>query len=244
MSGIDRRDVLVSAGAALTLASLTARGANAQTSSREAILSAMHGLEGIEIPSAVTVLGTGGSGCWPALLAAMSGVEEILLLDASDVSEDDLGRTFFRPVDIGRPKAEATAEIISFFRPHVKTTAIKRFVEPGEEDIYFGAVLFDGVDYPPLNSILPAEAEKRGMRYTQGFYQGLNAGVTDRYYEGTAWEEGGVGPVWPASAALSGILQIYSAFSNGMNYFGSPSSLSMSPEVMQEVFLGPDLPTK
>ncbi|HUO90338.1 MAG TPA: ThiF family adenylyltransferase [Rhizomicrobium sp.] len=192
----------------------------------------MHGLAGVRIPKQVTVLGTGASGCWAAFFAALSGVQEMLLLDASDVSDDDMGRTIFRPRDVGRPKAEATAEIISMFRPAVKARPVKRSVQPSDQDIYFGAVLFDGVDDKQLNAVLPAEAKKRNMIYTLGFFGGLGAGVTNEHFEDLNWTRGGETPVWPASAAFSGILQCYSAFVGQFSYFGNPTQHSMPTEAI------------
>jgi ThiF family len=243
MSKIDRRDLLI-----LTAGSALALGANLPATAQTQVLdikAAMHGIEGISVPRQMTVLGTGGSGCWPALFGAMCGVEEMLLIDASDVSLDDLGRTFFRPSDVGRPKSEATAEVVKLFRPDVKTTTIKRFVEPNEDDVYFGGVIFDGVDYKPLNKSIPEGAAKRGMKYAQGFYKGLGAGVTTKYFEEIEWTKGSDGPVWPPSAALAGILQIYAAFATPMNYSGNPISSSMlDPQIVATMVDGMSGPTK
>lgn len=239
MSKMKRRDVLIlSTGAALStvgrISNAHAAAATSQVSqaapsgigSPQQVARSMHGLAGVKIPRQVTVLGAGGSGCWAALFAALSGVEEMLLLDAADVSDDDMGRTLFRPRDVGRPKAEAVAEIISMFRPAVKARPVKRFVQPTDKDIYFGAVLFDGVDYKPLNEILPAEARQRNMIYTQGFFSGLGAGVVNEHFKELNWTKGGETPVWPASAALCGVLQCYSAFVRQFNFFGNPSQLN------------------
>jgi len=242
MTTIDRRDLMILA-AGSALASGVATSVSAQSQPID-IVAAMHGIEGITIPEQVTVLGTGGSGCWPALFAALCGVKEMLLIDASDVSADDMGRTCFRPSDIGKPKADATAEVVKIFRPDVITRTIKRFVEPNEDDIYFGSVLFDGVDYTPLNTILPEETNKREMKYVQGFYKGLYAGVTTKYFA-TEWTEGGLGPVWPASAALSGILQIYAVFASPFNYTGNITDLAMSDDMMTTALVnGSSRPTK
>ncbi|KGD87652.1 ThiF family adenylyltransferase [Rhizobium sp. YS-1r] len=242
MTEIDRRDLLILT-AGTTLGLVSAGPAMAQTQPFD-ITAAMHGLKGISIPEQITVLGTGGSGCWPAVFAAMCGVKEMLLIDASDVSADDLGRTCFRPSDIGRPKSEATADIVKIFRPETQIKTIKRFVNPGDNDIYFGTVLFDGVDYVPLNKALPEEAAKRNMKYVQGFYKGLYAGVTSKYFE-TEWTKGGDGPVWPPSAALSGILQIYAVFAAPFNFTGNPANLHMPDEVMAAAFVnGSSRPTK
>jgi len=242
MTDIERRDLLIlTAGTALGLASAGTTAAQTPTFD---ITAAMHGIEGIDVPDQITVLGTGGSGCWPAVFAAMCGVKEMLLIDASDVSVDDLGRTCFRPSDVGKPKADATAEIVKIFRPGTRTRTIKRFVEPGDDDIYYGSILFDGVDYVPLNKALPEEAAARNMRYVQGFYKGLYAGVTSKYFE-TEWTKGSEGPVWPASAALSGILQIYAAFAKPFNFTGNPTDLDMPDDTMMAALVnGSSRPVK
>jgi hypothetical protein len=233
MTQIDRRDaLLLTLLPALAAAGLPAAPAMAQQNgagSPAQIQAAMHGLQGVRIPRSISVVGAGGSGCWPALFAALCGVEEMLLTDAADVSADDLGRTLYRPSDIGRPKSEALADLLSQFRPGLRVTARKRFVEPGDADIYVGTVLFDGVNYPPLNAAMRNGAQQRGMTYVVGFYNGLSAGVADGVPEGYAWAKSAETPVWAPSAALCGILQVYSAFASPLALFGQPADVAMDP---------------
>ena len=190
-------------------------------------------VEGLTIPDAITVVGCGGFGCWPAFFSAMAGVKELLLIDAGDVEANDLVRTIYRPSDIGRPKAEALAELIQTYRPDAQVTAQKRFVEPTDDDIFVGSVLFDGTDYAPLSSVLPQAARSHNMRFVHAYYLGTAVGVSDYFPEGMEYTHGSVSPVWPGSAALAGLLAINSAYVSPMNFAGTPASMNMSRETFE-----------
>lgn len=188
------------------------------------------GVDGLSIPEAVTVVGCGGFGCWPALFSALAGVRKLLIVDAGNVAPDDLQRTIYRPSDIGRPKAEALSEIIGIFRPDVEITAQKRFVKPGDDDIFFGSVLFNGTDYKPLSSYLPKAARDRNMRFVHAYYFGAAIAVSGHFPKGMEYTRGSVTPVWPGSAALAGLFAINSAYIASINFAGTPESLNMSVE--------------
>src|SRR5690606_25623628 len=188
-------------------------------------------VRGLVVPARVTVIGTGGYGSWTALFAALSGVSEMRLIDSSDVSARDLARTPFRPADVGKPKAEVMADLIAGFRPEVVVKPEKRFVEPSDDDVFFGEVLFDGTDYQPLAESLPRQTAERGMRYVHGFYRDTLVGtVTDKYLPELHYESGNETPVWVGGAALSALLGLFSAFVKPFAYAGSPPALGMTRE--------------
>ena len=228
MSEFDRRDAMT-LGLAAAATAFLGDSALAQLQEEPTYF---HGVEGLTIPEEITVIGTGGFGSWPALFAALSGVKSMLLIDASDITIDDLGRTPFREGDIGKSKVQALTEIIHFFRPEVKVSGGKRFVEAADDDIYFGTVLFNGTDYPPLCEKLPLEAEKRGMKYRHGFYRGQKAGTVDHHVTGIEYSRGSQVPIWPGVAALSGLLATYSAFVRPLNFYGEPDVLNQASDII------------
>lgn len=64
------------------------------------------------IPQHVTVVGCGGIGSWVALDFALLGVPSLTLIDADRVEESNLNRTPFKESHIGKPKAQALAELV------------------------------------------------------------------------------------------------------------------------------------
>lgn len=187
-------------------------------------------VEGLAIPEAITVIGCGGFGTWPALFSAICGVKKMLLIDASDVDEVDMARTPFRPIDIGKGKAAALREIILVFRPDVEIRTEKRFIEPTDNNVFFGSVLFDGTNYKPLSKSLPNEAKKRGLKYVHGFYNGNVVGTSDHYIDAIDYIPGNEIPVWAGGATLAAAMAMFSAFVSPINFIGMPSSLSMNEQ--------------
>lgn len=233
-----RRDVNKTAAAATVLAGLGAVGAAKSTfaqSTDEDYYALARLVEGLEIPEAATVVGVGGHGSWPALFAAMSGVKSLLITDMGDVEALDIGRTPYRPSDIGRNKTVALSEIIKFFRPEIEILTNTRRLEPGESDIFHGQVLFNGVDYKPLEEWLAGAAADNGMKYVHGFYNGKKVGVTTHRVPNLQYIPGREVAVWPGTAAMSGCLAVMAAFSSPMDYFGDISEISYGEMKLNEV---------
>ena len=166
----------------------------------------------LTIPHSATVVGIGGHGSWPALFSALSGVQSILITDMGRVEALDIGRTPYRPQDVGRLKTDALEDVIRFFRPNIEILKNNRRLEPPESDIFHGDVLFNGVDYKPLEEWLPDAARERSMKYVHGFYFGNKVGVTNEQLHNLQYVRGIQVPVWSGSAAMSGCLAVMAAF--------------------------------
>ena len=69
--------------------------------------------EALETP--VAVVGCGGIGSFAALALAKMGCRHLTLYDDDKVEEHNLPNQLYRPADVGRPKAEALAEIVRAF---------------------------------------------------------------------------------------------------------------------------------
>jgi bacteriocin biosynthesis cyclodehydratase domain-containing protein len=69
----------------------------------------------------VVVFGLGGSGTWVVQTLAMLGVGRIRGIDSDVVESSNLGRqAFYRPADLGRPKALVVQEQLSALNPDVR----------------------------------------------------------------------------------------------------------------------------
>ena len=69
--------------------------------------------EALETP--VAVVGCGGIGSFAALALAKMGCRHLTLYDDDRVEDHNLPNQLYRPADVGRPKAEALADIVRSF---------------------------------------------------------------------------------------------------------------------------------
>ncbi|WP_074948028.1 HesA/MoeB/ThiF family protein [Paracoccus halophilus] len=81
----------------------------------------------------VLVVGAGGLGAPVCLYLAAAGVGRITLADDDRVSLSNLQRqVIFRSRDAGRSKADAAADAMAALNPHIRVTALNRFI--GQDD--------------------------------------------------------------------------------------------------------------
>jgi len=82
----------------------------------------VHGQERLE-EAEILIIGCGGLGSTAAIYLAASGIGAIHLVDFDVVNVSNLHRqVFYKPSDIGRPKAEVLAEYIRSISPFVEVT--------------------------------------------------------------------------------------------------------------------------
>jgi molybdopterin-synthase adenylyltransferase len=100
----------------------------------------------------VLILGLGGLGSWASYALACCGVGELGLLDGDLVEESNFNRQIlYRERDIGRPKAEAAAEVLAEFDSSCRLAPVARRLE-SEDAVHEEAEGFDfvvnGADWP------------------------------------------------------------------------------------------------
>lgn len=76
----------------------------------------------LDVPEQVTIVGVGGIGYWMALGLAMAGVKRLILIDPDTVEENNCNRVPFHKWDVGSPKIDAAAAMISELRPNCEVT--------------------------------------------------------------------------------------------------------------------------
>ena len=80
--------------------------------------------DALETP--VAVVGCGGIGSFAALALAKMGCRHLALYDDDRVEPHNLPNQLYRPGDVGRPKAEALAEIVRTFTGVTPRMAVER----------------------------------------------------------------------------------------------------------------------
>ena len=70
----------------------------------------------LKIPEAVSVVGLGGTGFWTAVFLAMSGIEELILIDYDTLEVSNLNRLPLKDKCVGMKKANAARDFISEIR--------------------------------------------------------------------------------------------------------------------------------
>ncbi|WP_417881440.1 HesA/MoeB/ThiF family protein [Vibrio sp.] len=85
------------------------------------------------IGSKVLLVGCGGLGSAAALYLAGAGIGSLVVADGDEVDSSNLQRqVIYRESDIGRNKAEATAEQLKQLNPNCKVRSVKSFIEDAQ----------------------------------------------------------------------------------------------------------------
>ncbi|KAK4378320.1 hypothetical protein RND71_000182 [Anisodus tanguticus] len=98
----------------------------------------------------VLMVGAGGIGCELLKTLALSGFEDIHIIDMDTIEVSNLNRQFlFRQKHVGQSKAKVAREAVLKFRPHIKITAYHANVKDPEFNVDFFKqfnVVLNGLD--------------------------------------------------------------------------------------------------
>lgn len=135
----------------------------------------------LEIPKTASIVGCGGTGFWTALFLAMSGVEELILVDPDIVEVSNLNRLLLKESSIGRKKTEALRELISSARGQVRIeTHEMRIERPIDCQILRGDV-FCCTDNLKSQQIICAFCRKNDFNYQRIGYDGTILNVSKAF---------------------------------------------------------------
>ena len=174
---------------------------------QEAIYERQRLIEGLEIPEVASVVGCGGTGFWTALLLAMSGVKELILLDSDIIEVSNLNRLLLQESSVGKKKAEALKELISGIRKEIRIEIQDMRIEKPIDCQILRGDIFCCTDSLKSQQIICAYCKKNELAYQRIGYDGtiLNVSKTFPLSLKDADEERGytVTPSWVIPAVFA-----------------------------------------
>ncbi|MEK6845184.1 MAG: ThiF family adenylyltransferase, partial [Nanoarchaeota archaeon] len=148
---------------------------------QEAIYERQNLIGELDIPNIATVVGLGGTGFWTAVFLAMSGVSELILIDADTVDVSNLNRLPLKESFIGMKKTQAVKDFLSEIR---KLTRIEihnlKLVKPEDCQILRGAI-FCCTDNLRSQQLICAYCNKNALFYQRIGYDGTILNVSKTF---------------------------------------------------------------
>ena len=174
---------------------------------QEALYERQNLIRDLKIPEVSTVVGLGGTGFWTAVFLAMSGVEELILIDSDIVEVSNLNRLPLKEGFVGKKKVTAVQEFVSEIRKIVRIeTHDLRIEKPENCQILRGAV-FCCTDNLRSQQLICAYCKKNDLAYQRIGYDGtiLNVSKTFPLTFEEIKDEGGytVTPSWVIPAVFA-----------------------------------------
>ena len=135
----------------------------------------------LTIPHAATVVGCGGTGFWVVIFLAMSGVEELILVDNDIVEVSNLNRLPIRKNTIGMTKIGAVGDFIARIRDNIRIEFhAERIVAPEDCTLLRGAV-FCCTDNLTSQQLICAYCKKNALKYQRVGYDGTVLNVSKTF---------------------------------------------------------------
>jgi len=170
-------------------------------------------IEGIETPNTATVVGCGGTGFWTAILLAMSGVPNIVLIDNDVIELSNRNRLPIGEEAVGQRKVLVCRDWILRIRPECRVEVHESVIIPENIGIVRGSV-FCCTDNIRSQQLICAYCRKNRLRYQRIGYDGTILNVSrafpltfkDNLDEGGYTET----PSWVIPAVAAAALGIFS----------------------------------
>jgi molybdopterin/thiamine biosynthesis adenylyltransferase len=138
----------------------------------QAIYERQNLIEDLEIPEVATVVGCGGTGFWTAVFLAMSGVEELILIDPDIVEVSNLNRLLLGESYVGKKKTEALKNLILSIRGQVRIEIQDMRIEKPLDCQVLRGTVFCCTDNLKSQQIICAYCKKNELSYQRIGYDG------------------------------------------------------------------------
>ncbi|MDP2904753.1 MAG: ThiF family adenylyltransferase [Candidatus Omnitrophota bacterium] len=135
----------------------------------------------LEIPEVATVVGCGGTGFWTAVFLAMSGVEELILVDSDIVEVSNLNRLLLEESAVGIKKAEALKGLILGIRKRIRIEIQDMRIEKPLDCQILRGDIFCCTDNLKSQQTVCAFCKKNNLRYQRIGYDGTILNVSKTF---------------------------------------------------------------
>ena len=171
------------------------------------IYTRQNAIKELTIPETATIIGCGGTGFWTAVLLAMSGVKELILIDPDVLEASNLNRLPLTDSYVGTNKVFAAREFIEKIRNPIKIETHVLAIEKPEDCQLLRGHVFCCTDNLKSQQIICAYCKKNRLLYQRIGYDGtvLNVSKAFPLSFNKATEEGGysITPSWVVPAVLA-----------------------------------------
>lgn len=147
----------------------------------QAIYERQNLINDLEIPEVASVVGCGGTGFWTAVFLAMSGAEELILIDSDIVEVSNLNRLFLEESSVGKKKAEALKSLILSIRKQIRIEIQDMRIEKPLDCQVLRGEVFCCTDNLKSQQIICAFCKKNDLSYQRIGYDGTILNVSKTF---------------------------------------------------------------
>ena len=174
---------------------------------QDAVYNRQNMIRDLKIPKTASVVGCGGTGFWTAVFLAMSGVEELILIDKDILETSNLNRLPLKDSCVGMKKTIVARDFINNIRKPVRIEIHDRRIEKGKDCTILRGIVFCCTDNLKSQQIVCAYCKKNNIPYQRIGYDGTVLNVSKTFplsFEETANQEGyTITPSWVIPAVFA-----------------------------------------
>jgi len=169
----------------------------------------------LSIPETASVVGCGGTGFWTAVFLAMSGVQNIILVDDDVLEASNRNRLPIRRHEVGMRKVESLYNYLTNLRSDIRVERHFQKIVTDEDLTLLRGSIFCCTDNLKSQQKICAYAKANNQPYQRIGYDGTVLNVSKGFplsFEEEAEDAGGysVTPSWVVPAAVAAGLGVFS----------------------------------
>lgn len=135
----------------------------------------------LAIPKVASVVGCGGTGFWTAIFLAMSGVEELILVDNDTIQVSNLNRLPLSENCVGTKKTAVIKEFIDEIRKPMRIELHDKRIKKPKDCTILRGVIFCCTDNLKSQQIVCAYCKKNDIPYQRIGYDGTILNVSKAF---------------------------------------------------------------
>jgi len=187
----------------------------------------------LNVPDTVSVVGCGGTGWWTAFFLAMSGVQNLILVDKDNLEPSNMNRIPIFSIENRTNKVDLLERKIRAIRPGVRVEKHRLMIENEQDCGILRGVIFCCTDNLESQRLINAYAKKNKMRYQRIGYDGTFLNVSsafpltfDEKKEDAVQEGYTVTPSWVVPAVIAAGLGVASQMKEKIMYMDDLSNIT------------------